>query len=110
MIPDPAGVQRILIRANNWIGDVVMISPAIRALRERFAGAEIGILARPWVLDALAANPFFDTLIPYEVPGRHAGVLGRVRLIAELRRRRFDLAGACPRRPTGGARPQHTCA
>src|SRR6185436_6554938 len=68
LIPPPASVRRILIRANNWIGDVVMISPAVRALRERFTGAEIAILARPWVLDALAANPCFDRLIPYESP------------------------------------------
>ena len=60
MIPPPASVRRILVRANNWIGDVVMISPAVRALREHFTGAEIAILARPWVLDALAANPCFD--------------------------------------------------
>ena len=69
-----------------------MISPAIRALRERFAQAEIAILARPWVLDTLAGNPFFDRLIPYENPGRHAGLLGRVRLARELRRQKFDLA------------------
>ena len=92
MIPDPARVSRILVRANNWIGDVVMISPAIRALRETFAHAEIAILARPWVCDALAANPYFDRLIPYEVPGRHSGLAGRLRLALELRRRRFDLA------------------
>ena len=92
MIPPPASVRRILVRANNWIGDVVMISPAVRALRERFTGAEIAILARPWVLDALAANPYFDRLIPYESPGRHAGLIGRMRLAAELRRQKFDLA------------------
>src|SRR5262249_31302301 len=92
LIPDPARVRRILVRANNWIGDVVMISPAVKALRERFTGAEIAILARPWVLDALAANPFFDRLIPYESPGRHAGLFGRLRLAAQLRRDRFDMA------------------
>ena len=89
---EPARIRRILVRANNWIGDVVMISPAIRALRERFRGAEIAILARPWVCDALAANPFFDRLIPYEAPGRHGGLTGRLRLARELRRGRFDLA------------------
>jgi len=92
LIPPPASVRRILVRANNWIGDVVMISPAVKALRERFTGAEIAILARPWVLDALAANPYFDRLIPYESPGRHTGLIGKIRLAAELRRQRFDMA------------------
>lgn len=89
---EPANVRRILVRANNWIGDVVMISPAIRALRERFARAEIAIVAKPWVLDALSANRSFDRLIPFEDPGRHAGPLGGLRLALELRRERFDLA------------------
>ena len=92
MIPDPATVRRILVRANNWIADVVMISPAVKALRERFSSAEIAILARPWVLDALGANPYFDRLVPYESPGRHDGLFGKVRLVAELRRQRFDMA------------------
>ena len=69
-----------------------MISPAVKALRERFTAAEIAILARPWVLDALAANPYFDRLIPYESPGRHAGLFGKLRLAAQLRRDRFDMA------------------
>jgi lipopolysaccharide heptosyltransferase II len=91
--PDPAGVRRILIRANNWIGDVVMISPAVRAIREHFSGARVAILAKRWVLDALGGNPFYDELIEYDHTGRHAGADGRFRLAAELRRGgRFDLA------------------
>lgn len=84
--PDPGEVRRILIRANNWIGDVVMISPAVRAIRERFTGARIAILAKRWVLDALGGNPFFDELVEYDHEGRHAGVAGRMHLAAELRR------------------------
>lgn len=92
MTLDPTRIRRILVRANNWIGDVVMISPAIRSLRETFRDAEIAILARPWVLDALAANRCFDRLIADEVPGRHQGPLGRLRLARRLRSERFDLA------------------
>jgi heptosyltransferase-2 len=91
--PAPDAVRRILIRANNWIGDVVMISPAVRAIRERFDRARVGILAKRWVLEALGGNPFYDELIEYDHAGRHAGVAGRFRLAAELRRGgRIDLA------------------
>jgi heptosyltransferase-2 len=94
MIPiDPVRTQRILIRANNWIGDVVMISPAVRAIRERFTQARIAMVAKNWVLDALGGNPCFDELIEYDPDGIHRGVAGRLRLARALRQGApFDLA------------------
>ncbi len=88
---DPRGIGRILIRANNWIGDVVMISPAVRAIRGRFPDARIAILAKRWVLETLQGNPCFDDLIEYDDGGRRHRLTDSVRLAAELRRRRFDL-------------------
>jgi heptosyltransferase-2 len=85
-------VRRILIRANNWIGDVVMISPAVRAIRAKFGGARIAILGRAWVVDTLRGTPFYDDLLLYDDAGRHRGLRGRLRLARELRRERFDLA------------------
>ena len=89
---DPATIRRVLIRANNWIGDVVMISPAVRALRAHFGGARIAILAKTWVLESLRGDPFFDDLIEYDSGGAHRGLSGRLRLAAALRQERFDLA------------------
>jgi heptosyltransferase-2 len=37
----------------------------LRALRQRFPGAEISILAKPWVADLYGREPFCDRLIPY---------------------------------------------
>jgi lipopolysaccharide heptosyltransferase II len=89
---DPATIRRVLIRANNWIGDVVMISPAVRALRAHFGGARIAILAKRWVLETLRGDPFYDDLIEYDSAGKHRGFRGRLRLVSALRRERFDLA------------------
>jgi lipopolysaccharide heptosyltransferase II len=83
---DPGRIRRILLRANNWIGDVVMIGPAVRAIRERFPAARIVIVAKPWVCDVLRDSPFFDELLEYDRSGRHAGLSGRLRLARDLRR------------------------
>src|SRR6202521_3383078 len=42
-----------------------MSLPALRALRQRFPGAEISILAKPWAADLSGREPFCDRMIPY---------------------------------------------
>ncbi len=92
LLRDSRPIERILIRVNNWIGDVVMISPAMRAIRKRFPRAEITLLAKTGVLEALEGSPYFDRMIEYDREDEHAGLLGRGRLILRLRGIRFDLA------------------
>ena len=89
---DPASIRRLLIRVNNWIGDVVMISPAVRALRAHYPAARIAILAKSQVLETLRGDPVYDELIEYDSGGAHRGLRGRLLLAAALRRRHFDLA------------------
>ena len=80
----------LLVRATNWLGDAVMTTPALAAVRAGFPDARIVLLARPLVADLFRHHPDVDEVMIYERPGRHEGVLGRLRLAGELRRRRFD--------------------
>ena len=65
-----------------------MSLPALRALRSRFPGARISILAKPWVGDLYGREPFCDELIPYT-----AGDLSSKWTAArELASGRFDCA------------------
>jgi lipopolysaccharide heptosyltransferase II len=84
--------MKILIRATNWLGDAIMALPALRAVRSRFPGAEIAILARPYVADIYRDQQICNRLIPYDASGAHAGLLGRERLAAELRVQKFGAA------------------
>jgi len=83
---------KILIRATNWVGDAIMALPAVRAVREKFAEAEIAIVGRPYVLDIYREQGIANELIAYDAARGHQGVLGRERLAAELRERKFDVA------------------
>ena len=69
-----------------------MALPALRVVREKFAQAEIGVLARPYVLDIYLDQGIADELIPYDSAGEHGGFRGRERLVAQLRQRKFDVA------------------
>src|SRR5659263_445855 len=82
----------LLVRATNWLGDAVMTTPALAAVREGFPDARIVLLARPLVAELFRHHPDVDEVMVYERPGRHEGILGRLRLGGELRRRRFDAA------------------
>jgi heptosyltransferase-2 len=61
--------MRIGVFLPNWIGDVVMTTPALRALR-KLAGSEgkmIGVM-RPYVAEVLAGTRWLDEHIFYEKP------------------------------------------
>ncbi|MFZ5995275.1 MAG: lipopolysaccharide heptosyltransferase II [Thermodesulfobacteriota bacterium] len=85
-------IKNILIRSTNWIGDAIMTTPAIQAIRQNFPHAKIAILAKPWVKDVFAANPCIDHIIGYDSMHSHRGLHGQVRLARELAEQGFDLA------------------
>lgn len=74
----------------NWIGDVAMATPALRALREHLgSGAEIVGVIRPYIRDVLAGTSWCDELLTYE-KGLMAGATGWWNLVRELRQRKLD--------------------
>jgi heptosyltransferase II len=83
---------KILVRATNWVGDAIMALPALRTVRHRFPGAEIAIVARPYVSDIYRDQAICNQFIAYDPKGLHAGISGRERLASELRARKFDVA------------------
>lgn len=87
--------MRILLRATNWVGDVVMSLPALRALRAAFPGAHLAVLARPWVADLYRARPEPDDVL-VEDPRLHGRASGRAALAADLDARAFDRAILLP--------------
>jgi heptosyltransferase II len=87
-----AGIERILIRGTNWIGDVVMTLPALAAIRKTWPGAWITVLAKPWVSEIYRLSRDVDEVFVFQEPGRHAGVMGKLRLAGELLKNPFDCA------------------
>lgn len=48
-------IERLVLRAPNWIGDFVMSLGALRDLRRNFPEARLEVVARPWVGDLYRA-------------------------------------------------------
>jgi heptosyltransferase-2 len=90
---NPAALERISIRATNWLGDAVMSLPAIRAIRQVCPRAEIALVARPSVAALYARESSINRVIPCPSPK----TLGERRAFAaSLRERHFDAAFLLP--------------
>jgi len=85
-------IKRLLIRSTNWVGDAIMTTPAVRAIRQNFPDAQIEMLAKPWVAPVFAHSPHVDRVVVYDANGRHKGIGGVLRLAGDLRASRYDAA------------------
>jgi heptosyltransferase-2 len=91
--PQDAAPREILVRGPNWLGDLVMCTPAFRALRTCFPGARISLHVRAALVPLLEGAPWFDAVLPVASYGR--GALAMLREGRALRARsRFEL-GVC---------------
>jgi heptosyltransferase-2 len=55
--------MKLTIFLPNWIGDAVMATPALRAVRTHFAGADIVGVLKPYVAGVLEGGDWFDRVI-----------------------------------------------
>ncbi len=86
--------MRLAVFLPNWVGDAVMATPALRALREHFAGARLVGVLKPYVAGVLEGAPWLDELVLLDSRGpwsRRWPAAARV-----LRREPIDLAVLFP--------------
>jgi len=73
--------MKIVVRCSNWLGDVLMNTPALRALRGEFPSAHIAAIARRAGVEVLSSSGLVDEVFPVE--------RGRWERIRWLRREKF---------------------
>lgn len=84
--------ERVLIVEVNWMGDVLFSTPAIRAVRKKYPGAYLCALVVGRCKEILLGNNYLDEVMVLDEGGRHKGILGKLRLVLELRKRKFTIA------------------
>ncbi|MEW5947315.1 MAG: glycosyltransferase family 9 protein [bacterium] len=88
-------VRRISVVKLDHMGDVLLATPALHALRERFPGAEITCVAGSWSAPALERNPDVDRVTVADAPwyarGGGAGWSDFIRALKALRLERYDV-------------------
>jgi heptosyltransferase-2 len=79
--------MRIAIFLPNWVGDAVMATPAIHALRRRYPDARLIAVLKPYVAGILDGTEWFDDLIYFDKcggPGRGTLAVARQLLAADV--------------------------
>ena len=84
------GLNKILIRGTNWIGDAVMTLPAVASVRAAYPKAHLAILAKPPVTEIYRLFSAADEIIPYEK--KFDTIPGVFHLANTLRKKKFDAA------------------
>jgi len=88
-------LSRVCVRAPNWVGDVVMATPALRAVREHFPGARVTLVVRKGVERILHGAPWFNDCLLY-APGGLGTAAEFFRCVGALRRDPCELALVLP--------------
>ena len=94
MLEPPPG--RILVKEVNWLGDLVMSTPALRAIRRAWPGAHLAVLIKRELASFFDGARWLDEVIPYSVGRGLSGFFDRRRIVGEIRSRRFDLGVLFP--------------
>lgn len=84
--------KRILVVRTDRIGDVVLSTPVLKALRENYPQSHIAIMVSPQARELLEDNPYLNEVIVYDKDKKDKGLLGFWRFVMRLKKKKFDLA------------------
>ena len=87
--------MKLAIFLPNWVGDAVMATPALRALRDAYPAAEIVGVMRPVIGDVLAGLNLLDRVILCQKKAQSPALSGW-KLWRRLQSERFDTAVLLP--------------
>lgn len=80
---------KILMVRLDKIGDVLLSTPAIKAVRDAYPDSHIAFMVQPYAKDIVEGNPYLNEVICYN---KKEGLFGNLGFIMKLRRKSFDLA------------------
>ena len=82
----------VVVPQTSFLGDVVLTTPLLTAIRQRLRPRRLVVVVRPEARALVEGHPDVDDVLVDDKYGADRGVLGGLRVAARLRRERFDLA------------------
>ncbi|MCM8800956.1 MAG: lipopolysaccharide heptosyltransferase II [Candidatus Omnitrophica bacterium] len=88
----PFEYKRILVARTDRVGDVLLSTPVIKNLRDSYPSSYIAMVVSNYCKEILEGNPYLDEVLIYDKEKRHRGLIGSLKFVFHLRKKRFDLA------------------
>ncbi len=94
--PDIREVKKILVIRPGAIGDVILTTPFVRALKKSNPNIEIDYIAAPFPAKALEGNPYINRVIVFDKNelkkgGPFATIINTIRFYMSLRKQNYDV-------------------
>ena len=89
--------MRILIAQTSFLGDVILSTPLITALHEKYPGCELWMMTTVLASDLVARDPLLKGVITFDKHKSDAGIKGLIRTANRLKSYKFDIAYAVQR-------------
>ncbi len=85
--------KKIIVRMPNWIGDLVMATPVLTDLRNKFPGAEITAMCKKPICELLEKDPEIDEIFCFTKPQNRffEKRIEKRNIISKLRTGKYDL-------------------
>ena len=80
-------MERILLIQLRQLGDILLTTPCIKAVRDQYPGARIDFLSHPMGRLVLDDNPWLDHHLIYDADSR----MNELKLIRHIRRQQYEL-------------------
>ena len=84
--------MRVLLVQTSFLGDTILSTPLIAALKELHPQAEIWMMTTPLAATLVKRDPLLAGVIPFAKRGRESGLKGLLRQAAKLREFNFQTA------------------
>ncbi len=82
----------LVMHTGGWIGDMILLTPALHALRDQFPHSSISMLILPLVQELMERNPYIDRVIIYDKHNIHKGLRQMIKVGNQLKSEKFDIA------------------
>jgi heptosyltransferase-2 len=84
--------EKILIIQTAFLGDVILTTPLIKAVRKKYPRSNISFLLIPQTKELLQNNPYLEEIIVYDKKDKEKGIFGFLKLMRKIKGMVFDLA------------------
>ncbi len=88
----PAQISKILVIQTAFLGDAVLTTPLLGALKEKFSQSRLTVLCTPEIMEVFERHPAVSEVMLFDKRGKDRSLRSRWALIQKLKAGGFDLA------------------